>query len=239
MLSVVTLSRARRRAPAHPEQMAVQARTQLRSLSNDRCEKVVRAVVKLERRCMNPILIRMCAACAGFLIMAHPAAAQSSGGAANRSPVTSAAPAGPPGAATAVEAFQRPAFIAGRGPGVLRAADFIGKAVYGLSGQTIGEVEDVLFEEDGRMSGLVIEIGGFLGIGDREVALPLHAFRIDPATTATSGTIGGPPASTIAGAQTRSENRISAVVVPERIFLLLPEDQLKTAPRFEDGGLAR
>ncbi len=239
MLSVAPLSRALRRAPGHPKQMAVQARTRLRSLSNDRYEEVMRAVVKLGRRCMNPILIRMCAACAGFLIiMANPASAQA-GGAANRGPAKSAAPAGPPGAATAVEAFQRPAFIAGRGPGVLRAADFIGRSVYGLSGQTIGEVEDVLFEEDGRMSGLVIEIGGFLGIGDREVALPLHAFRIDPATTATSGTIGGPPASTIAGAQTRSENRISAVVVPERIFLLLPEDQLKTAPRFEDGALAR
>lgn len=204
--------------------------------------------MKHGRRAMKPTTIRIGAACAGLLLGAAGPAAAQGGAAVDRAPTTGptmspmtgpTTGSAPAGAATAVEAFQRPAFIAGRGPGTLRAGDFIGKTVYGPGGRAVGDVEDVLFGEDGRMSGLVIEIGGFLGIGDREVALPLHAFRIDPATTATSGTIGGPPASTPAGAQSRLENRISPVVVPERIVLLLPEDQLRTAPRFEDGGAAR
>lgn len=127
-----------------------------------------------------------------------------------------------------------PGFIGKRAPGVLRASDFEGEQVYGPSGGSVGEVQDVLFGPDGRITGLVIEIGGFLGVGAREVALPLHAFRIDPATTATSGTVGGLPASTAAGAATRQENRISPVVVPERITLRIPEDSLRSAPRFED-----
>lgn len=102
--------------------------------------------------------------------------------------------------------------------------------MYGLDGRTLSEVEDVLFENDGPMSGLVIEVGGFLGISEREVALPLHAFRIDLATTATSG---GLLVSTVAGVEMRQENRISPVVVLERIMLLLPGDHRKIAPQFE------
>jgi sporulation protein YlmC with PRC-barrel domain len=130
--------------------------------------------------------------------------------------------------------FSAEAFIGRRDPGTLRASDFVGREVYGRNNEAIGEVNDVLFGPDGRISGLVIEVGGTFGISEREVALPIHAFQIDPATTATTGTIGGLPPSTEAGVDARQHNRTSSVVVPERIVLPVPPEMLRSAPPFED-----
>jgi sporulation protein YlmC with PRC-barrel domain len=130
--------------------------------------------------------------------------------------------------------FSPETFIGRRDPGVLRASDFVGREVYGRNNEAIGEVNDVLFGPDGRISGLVIEVGGTFGFGEREVALPIHAFQIDPATTATTGSIGGLPPSTEAGVDARQHNRMSSVVVPERIILPVPPEMLRSAPPFDD-----
>ncbi|APE43730.1 hypothetical protein BOO69_10130 [Sulfitobacter alexandrii] len=41
----------------------------------------------------------------------------------------------------------------------------------------VGEISDVLFDRDGRIVGVLAEIGGFLDIGDRDVILPLENVR--------------------------------------------------------------
>ena len=46
--------------------------------------------------------------------------------------------------------------------------------IHDASGERIGEVEEVLMTaDDGRILAVAAEIGGFLGIGDDEVAVPL------------------------------------------------------------------
>ena len=47
----------------------------------------------------------------------------------------------------------------------------LGQAVTNQAGETIGDVNDVLFDKTGRISTVVIGIGGFLGIGE-SVAVP-------------------------------------------------------------------
>lgn len=44
-------------------------------------------------------------------------------------------------------------------------------------GENIGEVERVVQTRDGQRTFLVVAVGGFLGIGDREIALPLEDFE--------------------------------------------------------------
>lgn len=44
--------------------------------------------------------------------------------------------------------------------------------VYGVDGEEIGTVENVLISEDNRIVAAVIEVGGFLDIGDTHVAVP-------------------------------------------------------------------
>ncbi len=49
---------------------------------------------------------------------------------------------------------------------------FIGKDVYGVRGDEVGELNNLLIGPDGRVRAGIIEFGGFLGIGDHHVAVP-------------------------------------------------------------------
>ncbi len=55
----------------------------------------------------------------------------------------------------------------------ISANDYIGKAVYNAEDKSIGEVNDIILEENGGIVAAVIGVGGFLGIGEKEVAVPM------------------------------------------------------------------
>ena len=44
----------------------------------------------------------------------------------------------------------------------------------------IGEIEDVILDREGKMIGVVAEVGGFLDIGDKHVMLPVENVRLVP-----------------------------------------------------------
>lgn len=46
------------------------------------------------------------------------------------------------------------------------------------SWQAIGEIEDIVLDSNGQMIGIVADVGGFLGIGDKHVLLPMDNVRI-------------------------------------------------------------
>ena len=46
------------------------------------------------------------------------------------------------------------------------------------AGETIGDINDLLFDKNGRVSTVVVGVGGFLGIGERNVAFPFSALSI-------------------------------------------------------------
>ncbi|MFP7570958.1 PRC-barrel domain-containing protein [Marivita sp. S2033] len=47
--------------------------------------------------------------------------------------------------------------------------------VRNADGEVIGEIEEILIDQDGKPAGFVIEFGGFLGLADSDVAVPLEA----------------------------------------------------------------
>jgi sporulation protein YlmC with PRC-barrel domain len=49
--------------------------------------------------------------------------------------------------------------------------------VYNPSEEKIGEISDVLVEKDGRIGAFIVSVGGFLGMGEKHVAVPFHAVR--------------------------------------------------------------
>lgn len=59
-----------------------------------------------------------------------------------------------------------------------RASKLIGSKVY--QGDTsIGQIEDVLADLDhGTVTALILSVGGFLGIGDKLVAVPVNQIKI-------------------------------------------------------------
>ncbi len=52
-------------------------------------------------------------------------------------------------------------------------SELIGSAVYDEAGDRIGTVDDVTVDDSGAVSSVIIGVGGFLGIGEKHVAVPL------------------------------------------------------------------
>jgi hypothetical protein len=64
------------------------------------------------------------------------------------------------------------------------ARDLIGQAVNAPDNSKIGSISDLVLSKDGRtVEGFVIGVGGFLGIGERNVALKMDQLKITPGTT--------------------------------------------------------
>jgi hypothetical protein len=72
-------------------------------------------------------------------------------------------------------------FVAEQPQGQWLASQFLGQAVTNQAGETIGDVNDMLFDKNGRIATAVIGVGGFLGLGEKNVAVPFNslAFTAD------------------------------------------------------------
>jgi sporulation protein YlmC with PRC-barrel domain len=56
-------------------------------------------------------------------------------------------------------------------PDEVRASKMIGSAVYDVENRKIGKVADVILNKDGKVDAVVIDIGSFLGLGGKDVAV--------------------------------------------------------------------
>ena len=59
-----------------------------------------------------------------------------------------------------------------------RSSEAVGQAVYNRANERIGEVEELLIDADGRVFATVVAVGGFLGMGERNVAVSYRAFQM-------------------------------------------------------------
>ena len=50
--------------------------------------------------------------------------------------------------------------------------------VYDNQDNKIGDVNDILLDKDGRVSTVIIGVGGFLGVGEKDVAVPFTALKV-------------------------------------------------------------
>ncbi len=55
---------------------------------------------------------------------------------------------------------------------LMRGSKLMGIDVYGADNQKIGDVDEVLVDRQGKIQGIVVGVGGFLGIGQKDVAIP-------------------------------------------------------------------
>ncbi|HBD91740.1 MAG: hypothetical protein A2092_00755 [Rhodobacteraceae bacterium GWE1_64_9] len=76
-------------------------------------------------------------------------------------------------------------------PTLVAASDFLGKRIYALEieptvteaegvqsdWEDIGEVNDVIIGRDGAVDSVLVDIGGFLGLGERRIAVDMQAIR--------------------------------------------------------------
>lgn len=50
-------------------------------------------------------------------------------------------------------------------------ADLIGKRVYGINNEDVGEISAVSMTADNKIEGAIVDVGGFLGMGEKQVVL--------------------------------------------------------------------
>jgi sporulation protein YlmC with PRC-barrel domain len=61
----------------------------------------------------------------------------------------------------------------------LIAEDLMGIPVVGSGDEEIGKVEDLIFDEQEKITGVVVGVGGFLGIGKKEVGLDWNQAKLE------------------------------------------------------------
>jgi sporulation protein YlmC with PRC-barrel domain len=58
------------------------------------------------------------------------------------------------------------------------ASNFIGQTVYSAANENIGEVNDIVMDKANNNIVAIIGVGGFLGIGEKDVAMPVDQIAV-------------------------------------------------------------
>jgi sporulation protein YlmC with PRC-barrel domain len=126
-------------------------------------------------------------------------------------------PANPPPAKADAAPMNDAKFISAQSADQFAFSKFKGTNVLGPDNAKVGDVTDVLFEKGGKVLGLIVGVGGFLGIGEKNVAIDMSAFQIVPADTGSS---------TSTAASANDPNNV-------KLKVSWTKDQLKNAPDFQ------
>ena len=62
-------------------------------------------------------------------------------------------------------------------PEAVTVTDYYKQNVYDPSDQKIGEIKDVLITKDGKVGAFIVAVGGFVGMGEKDVAVPFEDIK--------------------------------------------------------------
>jgi hypothetical protein len=57
--------------------------------------------------------------------------------------------------------------------------EYVNRDVYNRTGEKLGTIKDVLVGPDGRMAAAIVNVGRYLGIGEKDVAIPFTALQLE------------------------------------------------------------
>ncbi len=58
--------------------------------------------------------------------------------------------------------------------GQLSANDLLNKSVKNASNESVGDINDIRIDSSGKIAAVIVGVGGFLGLGEKSVALPFE-----------------------------------------------------------------
>ena len=120
--------------------------------------------------------------------------------------------------------------------GKWRASKLIGLNVYNAQNEKIGDINELMTDSSGKIDIAVIGVGGFLGIGEHNVGIPLNQVKFVNEPVKTSSTTSSPPRTTGSGTQTTTTTTTtssSARDYPDHAMVNMTKDQLKALPAFK------
>ena len=128
-----------------------------------------------------------------------------------------------------------------------RTSKIVGLSVYNEANESLGSINDLLTDKEGNIKAVVIGVGGFLGVGERSIAVPYDKIKFvnEPVQTSAAASGGARSSSTSSdmttGAAT-SGGSAGTAAAPAKPNPWYPEhavmsgaskDQLKAMPEFK------
>jgi len=122
-----------------------------------------------------------------------------------------------------------------------RASKLIGLNVYNDQNEKLGDISEILMDKSGKVDGVVIGIGGFLGVGRHDIKVelsklkfvdePVRTLSTGTTSTGTTGSGAGAPASRPA---TQPTSTTKSKWYPDHAVLSgATKDALKGMPEFK------
>ena len=109
-------------------------------------------------------------------VLALPAYAQMSGTSPASTP--SANQPAPAVKAAPTDSNDQAGFLQQQDQGQWRSSKLVGASVYGPDNKSIGSIDDLILDQKGGIKAAVVGVGGFLGVGQKDVAVPFDALQI-------------------------------------------------------------
>ena len=118
-----------------------------------------------------------------------------------------------------------------------RAYKLIGLNVYNNNNEKVGDIKELITGKDGKIDLVVIGVGGFLGMGEHNVAMKWDQIKfVDQpvqSSTTTSSNTGTRPNTTGSSTTTTTTTSSTTRDYPDHATLNMTKDQLKALPAFK------
>lgn len=126
-----------------------------------------------------------------------------------------------------------------------RASKLMGLDVYNEANEKLGDVNELILDKDGRVAAVVIGVGGFLGMGEHDIAVSMDKLKFieepvrtstAPATTTretTTGTATAPANTTTTTTTTTARTANANDWTPDHAVMSGTKEQLKALPQFK------
>jgi sporulation protein YlmC with PRC-barrel domain len=120
--------------------------------------------------------------------------------------------------------------------GLWQASKLIKMNVYNQQNEKIGDIQELMLDKSGTIDSVVLGVGGFLGMGEHDVAVKFSDLKWSDLPVSSSSTSSN-TSTTTTGANSSTANsgstRTNATYPDHAILNNATKDQLKAIPQFE------
>ena len=114
-----------------------------------------------------------------------------------------------------------------------RSSKLIGLNVYNDQNEKLGDISEILFDKSGKVEGIVIGVGGFLGMGQHDIKVDMAKLKFVDEPVRTSATTTTGAANPNRPAATTTTTTRSKWYPDHAILSGVTKDQLKSMPQFK------
>lgn len=168
----------------------------------------------------------------GLTLLAGTALAQSNPPPASKAPAATSAPAASSSSSSSSSTSTNKNEQNASAMNMWQGSKLIGLNVYDTQNEKIGDIKELMVDKDGKIEQVAIGVGGFLGMGEHDVAVPFdqvkftNESRREAKNDKKSETTGSTKTDT---SSTADANRSA----PDHAVFNATKDQLKAAPQFK------